>query len=54
MFTAIVKLETYLKKTMRNASAKRRTKSNPITYNPQGQTKDVNCNPRNPVNPDSN
>jgi len=35
------------------ASAKRRTKSNPITFNPQVRNKDVLYNPINPVNPDS-
>ena len=36
-----------------HASAKRRTKSNPITFNPKVRNKDVLYNPINPVNPDS-
>jgi hypothetical protein len=36
------------KKTMRNASAKRRVKSNPFSNNLPDQNEDVNCNPKNP------
>jgi hypothetical protein len=38
---------------MRNASAKKSVKYTPFTNNPKVQIKDVLCNPKNPVNPDS-
>ena len=34
-------------------NGKKKKKNNPFTFNLQAQTKDVLCNPRNPVNPDS-
>ena len=38
---------------MRNASAKRRVKSDPFSNNLPDQNEEVNCNPVNPVNFDS-
>ena len=41
------------KKTIRAMHRQKEGKINPFTYNHQVQSKDVICNPRNPVNPDS-
>jgi hypothetical protein len=38
---------------MRNASTKRSVKYTPFKYNQRVQTEEVHCNPKNPVNPDS-